>query len=1522
MKIYILQRFRMYTFLLPKIISGNYIITDYNEKNEKRSLLSVKEENGKWVMSSNNDIQILENGKIIEKVELRLYEFYQILVGKDEYITLYIDNSYESNFIYKRLPQNDTITIGNSNNLDIIYQCPKISKKQASIICNNGVYTLKNLNTKIPIYVNGRIIEEKVLQKLDVVFILGLRFTIYGDNIVINNINNSIFIYSSKLAQINNNFIVNNINNMGEVYTNFYEEKDYYWKTPVFQSQFKTLHLKITSPPRFSKTEGSVLMTMVPSLVMSSSSVIMAIFSFDDLMSSDPSTRRSALMSIIMCATMLFASVIWPLFQSFVTRIVNDIRQKRTRAKFKKYLNKKNKILKDAIEEQKSILQNNNISLNKCQEIILNRNNMLFSRNIENSDFLSIRLGVGTVPLDCVIDYQEEDFIEEEDKLLENIRKIINDNKYIKDVPATVSFVRRDKVAFISEDNLNNKYIMGLILQLVTLHSYADLKLVILTSKNNEDYYNYIERLPHLWSNDYSVRFFATDLSEAQSISNFLEREFNRRKAISGDNIYKKELPYYLIITDTIDEYRNLKILQDVLDCERKLGFSACVFDSKVANVPMECSYFINYSQNEGASFASVMQEDDIIHFVPEFLNENEVDISKSLSSLANIPVKTATTILTNLPDKYGFLEMYDVGKVEQLNIVNRWKNSNIVNSLAAPIGIDATGNLINLDLHEKYHGPHGLVAGMTGSGKSETIITYILSMSINYSPNEVQFVLIDYKGGGLAGAFENRSLGIKLPHLVGTITNLDKAEMKRTLVSIDSEVKRRQSVFNKAKEQLNIGTIDIYKYQKLHRDGKLETPISHLFIICDEFAELKAQQPDFMDQLISIARIGRSLGVHLILATQKPSGVVDDQIWSNSKFKICCKVQTTEDSNEMLNKPDAAYIKEAGRFYLQVGYDEYYILGQSAYSGSQYIPFEKARSKVDNSIDFVNEVGQIIRSIEENTDVGPNKIENLGEELKNVLKYIIDVAKKQGYKENNLWLPNVPSIIFLENLRAKYNPTNYSCILNPIIGEYDNPKQQLQGVVRLPITIGGNTAIFGMTGSGKTTFLSTLIYSVITTHDSSEVNFYIIDLGAETLKIFLNAPQVGDILLVNDEEKITRLFKILLKENKRRKKIFSNFGGSYESFCRLSGQKLPNIVILMNGMDVFKEQFEDLYDDVFSVLTRDCNKNGITFIITSTNPNALGYRITNNFPQKIALQLVDSSDYTLIVDKTDVIPSNCPGRGLVRINDSVYEFQTSLIFEEKDLYQNLDYIFKELSKKVAQVQAIPELPNIVKLNKYLGLEKSMNNIILGLEKETAQIYAFNFLRNITMIAGNKIDDFSTFIQSLFKIFDTINNCHPIVLNTYKDFEFDEYNNIKTYSANFNKLIPSLYKNMQKYIGNTEVVGKIPIFILGYTALEKHLNESKDDNIKSISDLIDVAEKTNVYNFIIIDTNSNFSFIKKQKWYEVLDVDYGIWTGTDFSEQQVFPAKRIYNSPYDNIDPSDEIVVIDDGEKIVVKFAK
>ena len=449
--------------------------------------------------------------------------------------------------------------------------------------------------------------------------------------------------------------------------------------------------------------------------------------------------------------------------------------------------------------------------------------------------------------------------------------------------------------------------------------------------------------MPHTWDDDKNIRFFATNLSEAKELSAYLEKIYYERRASRRD----KEIasPYYLIFNMNKAVSEKTDLVNLILTNEEQLGFGVINVETSINELPKECSMVIDIDEKTSKIYDRKDTTGNIVEFVADLgLNCEEEIIAKAA---ANIQLDISKNAYS-LPGMLTFLEMFNESKIEHLNPLMRWKENNPTVSLAVPIGVDTMGQIFTLDLHEKFQGPHGLVAGMTGSGKSEFIITYILSMAVNFHPDEVAFILIDYKGGGLTGAFEDSEKGIKLPHLAGTITNLDGSAVKRSLISIQSELRRRQAVFNEARKVANEGTMDIYKYQKLYRNGIVKEPIPHLFIISDEFAELKTQQPEFMVQLISAARIGRSLGVHLILATQKPSGVVDDQIWSNTRFRVCLKVQDKADSMDMIKRPEAAELSNTGRFYLQVGFNEFFALGQSAWCGAPYDPSGNTEKKVD----------------------------------------------------------------------------------------------------------------------------------------------------------------------------------------------------------------------------------------------------------------------------------------------------------------------------------------------------------------------------------------------------------------------------------------------------------------------------------------------------------------------------------------------------------------------------------------------
>ncbi len=438
-------------------------------------------------------------------------------------------------------------------------------------------------------------------------------------------------------------------------------------------------------------------------------------------------------------------------------------------------------------------------------------------------------------------------------------------------------------------------------------------------------------------------------------------------------------------------------------------------------------------------------------------------------------------------------------------------KNHAAHKSLAVPLGVREQNNYVELNLHEKAHGPHGLVAGTTGSGKSEIVQSYILSLAVNFHPYEVGFLLIDYKGGGMANLFKN------LPHLLGTITNLDGAESHRAMVSIKSELARRQRVFNE------YGVNHINGYHKLYQLGKAREPIPHLFLISDEFAELKKEQPEFMKELVSTARIGRSLGIHLILATQKPSGVVDDQIWTNSKFKLCLKVQNEADSREMLKTPDAASIVQPGRAYLQVGNNEIYELFQSAFSGASYHE-EQEREEGDQRVYLVNRIGQgqLI-----NQDLGgsleSNRIHKT--QLDVVVGYVKnEFLKTKLPKVKSPWLPPLQPVMVSPLFeRITDSAIHKELNLNIPVGIEDIPEEQKQIEYQIQFLKQGHVIFFASSGYGKTVFLETLLLGLCALNSVKNLHAYLLDFGNNALLPLKALPHVADYITYDNLEKNSR---------------------------------------------------------------------------------------------------------------------------------------------------------------------------------------------------------------------------------------------------------------------------------------------------------------------------------------------------------------------------------------------------------------
>lgn len=554
----------------------------------------------------------------------------------------------------------------------------------------------------------------------------------------------------------------------------------------------------------------------------------------------------------------------------------------------------------------------------------------LWNRNRTHSDFLFCRLGIGDVPFQVNIEVPRPKFNVVQDSLREKPSVIKQEYEILKNVPVGIDLTKSRLYGLVGGSDKSGamKLLYNIVSQIAANNCYTDVKMVFVYNEHSSEdrqSWDFARWLPHVWSEDKKTRYLAASKDEAADvfyeIANIMRIRGEGVKETVGD---KKIIPkpYYLLFIRDSELLEGQLISKYVFDPKPEYGLTTFIMSDRYTDLPNECEDIIQWDSYYSGMFNATdlaSKKNDVI-----FDSVSPRELSALAKRLSQVKVNEMESIL-DIPASIDFLDMHGVHSLSELNVEDRWRKNRTFSTMQALIGKKAGGQDCFLDIHEKFHGPHGLVAGTTGSGKSELLQTYMLSLALNYSPQDIAFFVIDYKGGGMANLFSG------LPHMIGQISNLSGNQIRRAMISIKSENRRRQRLFNDA------GVNNINLYTRLYKNREVSVPIPHLFIIIDEFAELKREEPDFMRELISVAQVGRSLGIHLILATQKPSGTVDDNIWSNSKFRLCLRVQDRQDSNDMLHKPDAAYISQAGRAYLQVGNDEIYELFQSGWSGATY---------------------------------------------------------------------------------------------------------------------------------------------------------------------------------------------------------------------------------------------------------------------------------------------------------------------------------------------------------------------------------------------------------------------------------------------------------------------------------------------------------------------------------------------------------------------------------------------------------
>jgi DNA segregation ATPase FtsK/SpoIIIE, S-DNA-T family len=1526
MQLTLIKKNEIYSCVLPEKKSGQYWVTQINKHGDEERVISIEGIDDKWILKSNrNSIIKDDNKQKVKEISIEPLKFYNIfLENTNESVMLYSESITDDRRFFQKLklPGKGKLTIGRSKDCDIFYSNIFVSSRHAEIIHEGDELIIKDLNSSNGTFVNGSRIKDKnkVLKPGDQIYIMGLKIIVSKDFLAINNPDGQMT-YNNEVLQ---RYEKQNAKPYEEDIENIEDKIDtsnLFYRSPRFKKDIEKAQFKIDPPPTAVKLEQTPLALMLgPAITMGLTSLFTGLLTLQNVMRSDGNIM-SAMPTLMMSLSMLLGTILWPLLTKQYEKKKRIEHEDLRQEKYKKYLEGIRQDIAEECSKQSAILNKNYVTVDDCAQRIKSRSITLWERTLEQDDSLKVRLGVGELPLEAEIKYPEKKFTMDDDSLIKELYKLVEEPKVLETVPITLSLTEKYVSGIIGSRNDVTAFVKGLIVQLAALHSYDELKFVFIYDKKEQEIWDFVKWLPHVWNNEKTVRFVASNHSEVKELSSFFESEIVKRESITNEDELKSVRPYYVIFAMSRDLAGKAEMVNSILKHKKNYGFSLVTLYDELKNLPKECSIVVELEKNKSKIYDKKNITDEPVKFQPDiYLKDN---IEELAISLANTQLDISSQTY-NLPNMLTFLEMFGVGKIEHLNALSRWKENNPTISLETEIGVDTTGELLKLDLHEKFHGPHGLIAGMTGSGKSEFIMTFILSLALNYHPDEVAFILIDYKGGGMANAFE------ELPHLAGTITNLDGAAVKRSLISIQSELKRRQAIFSETSKKVNVSNIDIYKYQKLYRDRVVSEPLQHLFIISDEFAELKTQQPEFMEQLVSAARIGRSLGVHLILATQKPSGVVDDQIWSNSKFRICLKVQEKADSMDVIKRPDAAELSVTGRFFVQVGFNEVFDLGQSAWGGAPYYPVDRIEKNKNESVEVIDNLGRIIKQAKK--DKYASYAKNPPKQIDETIKYLSRLAKDEDIKVKPLWLEPIPEMIYWDELITKYGVSKASKgIINPIIGEIDDPANQRQIVMTLPITKEGNTVVYGAAGSGKTTLLTTLIYSMVQNHTPAELNLYILDFGSETLRSFSKAPHVGEVLLSHEAEKINNLFKMLNSEIEKRKKLFTDYGGDYQSYIRTSGKEMESIVVIIHNYSAFAETYESS-EDVVAYLTREGVKYGIYFIVTALNTNAIRFRLLQNFRQLYVLQLNDPQDYTGVLGNVDgVFPSKYKGRGIFK-SDAIYEFQIAHI--SQNAVNSMEFIksyCSEYSKKwgSAHAKKIPILPEKIDAEYLINEIKYApgNKIPVGIEKNSLNVSYYDFDNYTVNLVLSQNNNEADFIQGLAEAIVAKGNSKVLVIDPEGRFEADEMTKYEYIDTGLDKVITRLFSlmvNRNNLYKDTKAEGKtLPTFdrmtciINSLSVLMERISEESKGNLRLI---LEKGELEYNVRFIITDSASNISMVAYDNWFTArVSLSDAIWVGNGITEQYNLKISNTNNDMYQEIG-HDFGYVINKGKVSLIKL--
>ena len=1000
-----------------------------------------------------------------------------------------------------------------------------------------------------------------------------------------------------------------------------------------------------------------------PSITMGLSSTAMGLFSFW-LAAERKQDLLSVVPTLLMSLSMALGTILWPLLSKRYERKQQRRKEEKRCYVYSCYLLEVKQRIQQAMQEETAYLQHWYPPVSKlCVDFLAQKPYRL--RCVNHADWLHVVLGQGSCPAGVDLQIPHVSSMTQ-DVLLDKLHGLQAGQFRLENVPIVADLRECQSLCLEGERSVCIDTLLNILLQLVIQQPEKETRICIAADKaliSREKLFC----LPHLFVD--RQRLLVWDETSAGRCRRLLE-------AVVDDEGIKDVIVCILepCLTDSLQLPAHEKIHQlrwsDTLNNAADLQLQ---INGRSVRWPQRHADFTIDTCTERQRRAAFVQR-----------SAYPKDSARDKKMLS-------------------FLKLFHCHSVEELQIASRYQGSDAAKSLRVIIGQSADGGELYLDAHEHSHGPHGLLAGMTGSGKSECLLTYLLSLAVTFSCQDVSFLLIDFKGGTMANALA------KLPHTAGIITNLDKGILMRCMCAIEGELTRRQQQLADTGERYGISSMDIDKYMQLRKQHPSLTAMPHLFLVADEFAELKQLFPAVLDHLRQCARIGRSLGIHLLLATQKPFGVVDEQIWSNARFRLCLKVADRNDSMDMLKKDSAVHLQHPGQLFLQVGHDEVFVQGQSAWTQAPYDPCGKEVS--DLYLSYYDSDGNM-----QDLPMAGGTVAKT--ELEAVCDALCAISTERAAP---LWmLPLKP------NLQQEELPAKETALT---LGLLDDLAHQQQIPFSMSVWDGRNLAVCGMVGSGKSMFVETLIQSCLV---KSENILYLFDFDKPLFMKYAQYQQVAAVFQREDAEGIQSFFSFMRRMIKQRRAQRSEQG----------------ILCILHNYEVFHELYQELEEELLYLL-REGKKYGIVCCITTAVLQQIPMRIQACLEDWYALQCAQHEDYSYLFScEQSCIPLTQPGCGLMKYNDTLCMFQIAVYRKEAWM--------KASRSQTPPAYAVPRMPAHVSH----PLAMQCDSSFLGREIKTQEeIYtAYPTGRCLFLLAAYRLND--SFISLYLKQLETGGSVH------------------------------------------------------------------------------------------------------------------------------------------------------------------